>query len=156
MVSSNSVTPSRAKYSACMGISTVSAATSALRVSRSSAGGQSMTMNWNCSRSGCRRVPQAVLAVLERHQFDVGADQVLVRGDGAEVVELGGLASPARRDLAHDDLIGAVAVGIAQEAEAAGGVGLGIAIDQQRARRREEANDAARLMAVVVLPTPPF
>ena len=38
------------------------------------------------------------------------------------------------RDLAHDDLVGAVAVGIAEEAETAGGVGLGVAIDQQRAR----------------------
>ena len=45
IVSSSSLMPSRAKYSPCIGISTVSAATSALRVSRSSAGGQSITMN---------------------------------------------------------------------------------------------------------------
>src|SRR6185312_14441123 len=38
------------KYSACIGTSTESAATSALRVKRSKAGGQSRTMKSNCSR----------------------------------------------------------------------------------------------------------
>ena len=51
-VSSNSLIPSRAKYSACIGIKTVSAATSAFRVSKSRAGGQSRTMNWKRSRTG--------------------------------------------------------------------------------------------------------
>ena len=77
---------------------------------------------------------QAVLAVVERDEFDVGAEQVLVRRDEAEVVDLGGERRLLGRDLAHDDLVGAGAVGIAEEAEPAGGVGLGIAVDQQRAR----------------------
>ena len=45
IVSSSSDTPSSAKYSACIGINTPSAATSAFSVSRSSAGGQSSTIN---------------------------------------------------------------------------------------------------------------
>src|ERR1017187_9323107 len=68
-------------------------------------------------------VTQPVLAELQGYQFNVGAEQVLVRRDHAEVVELGGERRLLRRDLAHDDLVGAVAVGIAEEAEAAGGVG---------------------------------
>jgi len=51
------------------------------------------------------------------------------------------------RDLAHDDLVRAGAFGIAEEAEPLEGVGLRIAVDQQRADA-EGANDAARLMAV--------
>ena len=90
-------------------------------------------MNWNCVAQRLEGVAQAVLAKLEGHQFDVGAEQVLVRGDHAEVLELGGERRLLGRDLAHDDLVGAVAVGIAEEAEAAGGVGLRVAVDQQRA-----------------------
>jgi hypothetical protein len=48
-----------------------------------------------------------------------------------------------------------VAVVVALEAEAGGGVGLGIAVDQEDFEALE-ARQAARLMAVVVLPTPPF
>ena len=51
-VSINSLIPSRAKYSACIGISTESAATNAFSVSKSSAGGQSITMYSNLSRKG--------------------------------------------------------------------------------------------------------
>jgi len=45
IVSNSSLMPSSAKYSACIGIRTASAATSAFSVSRSSAGGQSSTTN---------------------------------------------------------------------------------------------------------------
>ena len=51
MVSISSLTPSRAKYSGCMGIRMESAATRALSVSRSSAGGQSRIMNSNSGRT---------------------------------------------------------------------------------------------------------
>jgi len=89
MVSSNSVTPSRAKYSACMGMSTVSAATSALRVSRSSAGGAVEHDELEFVAQRLQGVAQAILALIEGHELDVGAEQVLVRGDHAEVVDLG-------------------------------------------------------------------
>ena len=78
-------------------------------------------------------VTQAVLALLERNQFDVGAEQIFVRRDHAEVVERGGRGGSFGGDFAHDDLVGAGAVGVAEKAESAGGVGLGVAIDQQRA-----------------------
>jgi hypothetical protein len=78
-------------------------------------------------------VTQAILALIERYELDVGAEQVLVRGDDAEVVDLGGQHRLLGRDLAHDDLVRAEAFGIAEEAEPAGSVGLRIAVDQQRA-----------------------
>ncbi len=43
----------------------------------------------------------------------------------------------------------------AGEAKASGGVSLGVAVDQQ-GRQALESKAAARLIAVVVLPTPPF
>ena len=74
---------------------------------------------------------QAILSIIERDQLDVGAQQVLVRRDDAEVLDLGGLGCGFGRDFAHNELVGAGPVGIAQEAETAGGVGLRVAVDEQ-------------------------
>jgi hypothetical protein len=60
-----------------------------------------------------------------------------------------------RRDIAHQDVIDGVAIVVAADAEAGSGIGLGVAIDQQDLEP-SRARQAARLMAVVVLPTPPF
>ena len=72
-------------------MSTASAATSAFRVSRSSAGGQSTHDELEALAQGLQRAPQPVLAVVERDQFDVGPQQVLVRRNHAEAGDLGGL-----------------------------------------------------------------
>jgi len=83
------VTSSRARYSACMGMSVVSAATSALRVSRSS-GRAVEDDELEALGDGLERVAAAVLAEVEGDELDVGAQQIPVRRDDAEVVELGG------------------------------------------------------------------
>ena len=80
---------------------------------------------------GIERVAEAVLAIVERDQLDVGAQQILVRRDDAEVRQFGGLDGGVGSDVAHQQLVGAGAVGVAQKAQAAGGVGLRIAVDQQ-------------------------
>ena len=56
---------------------------------------------------------------------------------------------------ADEEVVDRGAVLVAAEAEAAGGVGLGVAVDEE-GWRPSRARAAARLMAVVVLPTPPF
>ena len=58
-------------------------------------------------------------------------------------------------DVAHEDVVDGMAVVVARKSEAGGGVGLGVAVDQEDLRP-SRARQAARLMAVVVLPTPPF
>ena len=59
-------------------------------------------------------------------------------------------------EVAHQDLVGAGAVGIAQEAEAAGGVGLGIAVDEEgwslvRGKRGGEVDGGGRLADATLL-----
>ena len=55
----------------------------------------------------------------------------------------------------EEDVVEAGLVGIFGDSEAAGGVALGVGIDDQD-RMSLAAREAARLMAVVVFPTPPF
>ena len=53
-------------------------------------------------------------------------------------------------DVAHQDLVGVGAIGVAKESEAAGGVGLGVAVDEEgwglvRRERRGEVDGGGRL-----------
>ncbi len=56
---------------------------------------------------------------------------------------------------AEQEVVDGEAFFVAGEAETAGGIGLGVAVDKEGGRP-SSARAAARLMAVVVLPTPPF
>ena len=74
---------------------------------------------------------EAVFAEFGVDQLDVGSDEVLGRGDDLEVLELGGLEELGGVGVAHEELIGSGALGVFDQAEAGGGVGLGVAIDEE-------------------------
>ena len=74
---------------------------------------------------------EAELAVGEVDQFEVGADQVLVGGDDVETFEIGGADGVLEVGVAQKDVVEAGFVGIFGDAEAAGGVALGVGIDDQ-------------------------
>ena len=100
--------------------------------------------------NGLERLAEAILASVEGDELDVGAEEIFVRRDDGEEVEGGRVKSVGGGELAHEDLVGAGAVGIAEEAEAAGGVGLGVAVDQQswgamRGERGGEIDGGGRL-----------
>ncbi len=99
---------------------------------------------------GLERLAEAILPGVEGDELDVGTEQILVRRDDGEVLEFGGLESLLGGEFAHQDLVGVGAVGVAQEAEAAGSVGLGVAVDQEgwglvRGERRGEVDGGGRL-----------
>ena len=149
--------PSSAKYDDWMGISRCVAATSALTVSRPSAGGQSMTM---CGYSPAERLdlvlqPEVRVELADQPRFELG-ERDARRRDRTGSVE-------RRR---HDDRRRARSAGSAIASNDAPGdgaqveerdtaVGLRVEVDEQRLAPRI-ASAAARLTAVVVLPTPPF
>jgi hypothetical protein len=105
--------PSRAKYSACIGTISVSAAAS------------------TASLHGFEGLAQAQGAILGRGQFDIGAGQVLRAGQKRQKLDLGGQNHLFGRGLAHQHVINGVPVVVALETEAGGAVGLGVAVHQK-------------------------
>ena len=65
-------------------MSTRSAATSALSVSRPSDGGESMMMKSNSIAQRIEQSLQAAFAIGERDQFDLGAGEFAIGGDQRE------------------------------------------------------------------------
>ena len=160
IVPTRSARPSSAKYSQCSGISTASAATSAFSVSRPSDGGQSMKMWSYSSRSGARSARSRSSRWGSGDQLDFGAGEVAIGGDEAEAIDAGRDDERARvgerlggRERVVDRAAGR---GLALLSDAAREVALRIDVDEEDALVRRAASDAARLMVVVVLPTPPF
>lgn len=107
------------------------------------------------SADGVDGVAELVLAAVEIDQLDGGADEIFAAGNELESIDLGGESRLCNGGVADEDVVDAVAGFVAGEAEATGAVGLRITVDQERLSP-SRARAAARLMAVVVLPTPPF
>ncbi len=95
------------------------------------------------------------LACIEVDELDVGAHEVLVGRDDGEALEAGGLNGGGKVGVAEKGVIEGRSSGVLGDPEAGCRVSLGIA-SMTRTWRSLAASDAARLMAVVVLPTPPF
>ena len=124
--------PSRAKYSACMGTMRVSAADRTLRVSRSRAGGQSRTIRSKLALDGLEaRGAGAGRGRLRLRELDVGAGEVLRAGQQPKPIDIGGENHLLREAVADEHIVDGMAVVVALEAEAGGGVGLRIAVDQE-------------------------
>jgi len=81
-------------------------------------------------------VAEAVFAIFGVDQLDVSSDEVLGRGNHLELLDGRGLKEIWGLEVSHEKGVGALAVGVLLEAESGGGVGLGVAID-------EEGTDAA-------------
>ena len=136
IVATRSASPSSAKYSQCSGISTASAATSALSVSRPSDGGQSMKMWSKRSRSGVEEAPQLRFAAGQRDHLDFGAGEIAIGGQDEQIrnvvarMKSSGISGAAvgRRQRVID---GSAAARLSPQADAAGQVALGIDIDEQ-------------------------
>jgi hypothetical protein len=76
-------------------------------------------------------VAEAVFAIFGVDQLDIGSDEVLGRGNHLELLDGGGLKELRGFEVSHEKGVGALAIGILLEAEAGGGVGLGVAIDEE-------------------------
>jgi len=80
---------------------------------------------------------QAELAAVDAYELDVGPDHVAGAGNQGEMADLGEQDHVAGSDVAEQEVIDRGAVVVAAEAEAAGGVGLWVDIDQQRGKAFE-------------------
>jgi hypothetical protein len=80
---------------------------------------------------GFEAFAETVLAALGGDEFDVGADHVLGAGDQGEVWDVGGEDDFAGGGVAEEEIVDGEAGFVAGEAEAAGGVGLGIDVEQE-------------------------
>ena len=80
---------------------------------------------------GLQGAAQAEGAVFRAGQLNVGAGQVLRAGQQPEQIDLRGQNHLLREAVAHKHVIDGMAVVVALESEAGGGVGLRIAIHQQ-------------------------
>src|SRR5208283_1044650 len=83
-------------------------------------------------RQGLEEEGEAAQMVPGAGQFDFGAAQVHFAGDDAEAVEGGGFDFVQQRAFAEEGAVGAGAFDFFQ-AQAAGGVGLGVQIHQENA-----------------------
>ena len=79
-----------------------------------------------------KRVAHAILASFCVDEFNICADEVLVRRNQPQLFELSREQRLLSRSRTHQQMIGADAVRILDESQAARGVRLRIAVDQQR------------------------
>jgi len=79
----------------------------------------------------------------------------LCAGISQKLLEFGLKQRLFGRRVPHQQMVGADPVGVLDEAQAAGGIRLR-SQSTSSVFTSAAANDAARLMAVVVFPTPPF
>ncbi len=105
---------------------------------------------------GLEGATEAILPGVEGDELDVGAEEIFVGRDDGEEVELGGLESVGSSEVAHQDLVGVGTVRVAEEAEAAGSVGLWVAVDQEgwglvRGERGGEVDGGGRLADAALL-----
>ncbi len=86
-------------------------------------------------RTGAEGVAEAVLAAVLGDELDVGADEVLAAGDEREVGDVGGEDDLVDGVMAHEEVVdveaGLAIIILTGEAEATGGVGLGVAVDEE-------------------------
>ena len=153
-MSRNWTSPSSARYSAWTGTITRSAAASALTVTGPKRRRAVEEREVKALADRAEPLAQAGLGALDPRKLDGGAGQVAARRNEPEVVgtrRAGGLGD---RDLADQAVIGG-RVRLAVATERDGRVALGVEVDEQRLPAAA-AKQAARLTAVVVLPTPPF
>jgi hypothetical protein len=71
------------------------------------------------------------LAAFEGDELDGGADEVFAAGNELEVVDFGGEEGFGDGGMAEEDVVDAEAGFVSGEAEASGGVGLGVAVDEE-------------------------
>ena len=90
-------------------------------------------MNWYSVADFGEAFAEAVFAAVEVDEFQVGADQVLVGGDDVEAFEAGRADGVLEVGVAEQDVVEAGLVRVFGDAEAAGGVALGVGIDHQDA-----------------------
>ena len=79
----------------------------------------------------CQRIPQAELAAVRIHQLEVGTNKILVPRNNPELLKLRRQQSFLSRAFAHEQMIGADSFRVFDQAEAAGGVRLRIAVNEQ-------------------------
>src|SRR5205823_3491819 len=77
------------------------------------------------------RGAQAALALIDRHQLQLGADEVGSTGQHGKMRHLGGQDGGAGVVLAEDRLVDGGPFAVAGDAQAAGGVALGVEIDEE-------------------------
>jgi hypothetical protein len=77
------------------------------------------------------RLLQAILAIVHRNELDSRANQILIRRDDIEAIDLGIDRDPFDRLVENERLIEGSAGGILQKSKGAGGIGLRIAVDDQ-------------------------
>jgi hypothetical protein len=80
--------------------------------------------------NGLECVAEAIFAEFRVDQLDVGSDEVLGGWDDLEQLELGWQKEFGGLSIAHEELVGPGTFGILEKAEARGGIGLRIAIDE--------------------------
>jgi hypothetical protein len=74
---------------------------------------------------------ELVLAAVDGDELDGGADEVFAAGDELESGDFGGKEGFGDSGVAEEDVIDAETGFVAGETEASGGVGLGIAVDEE-------------------------
>ena len=74
---------------------------------------------------------EAEFAVGHVDEFEVGADEVFVGGDEGEAFEFGGDDGVGRRGVAQEDVVDAGPLAVFGDAEAGGGIALGVGIDDE-------------------------
>jgi len=105
-------------------------------------------------REGLEEKGEALEMVFGTGDFNFGAAEVHFAGDQAEAVEGGGFDLFQERALAQEGPVGAAPSSFSRPRPL---VALAWGSKStRRTRRPTEARHAARLMVVVVLPTPPF
>jgi hypothetical protein len=77
---------------------------------------------------GGEGVAEAILAAVLADELDVGADEVFAARDEGEIGDFGGNDDVVGGGVAHEEVVDAEAGFVAGEAEASGGVGLGVAV----------------------------
>lgn len=154
-VSSSSVTPSRARYSHCIGTRTESLATRAFKVRRSNAGGQSMMMNSYGSRTWL------INCFIRNSLFSTLTSSTVAP---TRFLSAGIRSRPSTCVLRRIRWMGSSRIRALYRDRRAGSLGkpkppvvlLWGSQSTTSVFRSAAAREAPRLIAVVVFPTPPF
>jgi hypothetical protein len=74
-------------------------------------------------------VAEAVFAPVLGYELEVGSDEIFAARDEGEVIDFGGDDDLVDGGVAHEEVVDALAGVVAGEAEASGGIGLGVAVN---------------------------
>ena len=133
-------------------------ATSAFRVSKPKARGAIQQNDSKCGkfRQGIQGISQPKLAFLGWDEFDFGAGQISIGSEQPQVGH-GGRANRLITEIpVHQKIVGSAVPLGAGYTQSGRGIALWVHVDEQDGQVRQWTSAAARLTAVVVLPTPPF